>query len=110
MLEEGERAPKPPDVEVHWKWPLTHSERIIELQELLTFEYWRPNHENIRAAIEYHRGFPGGELCSNEEVYFCDGKRSDTFWPPFWTEVKYSSCMSYIMLTELKIRAIANTR
>jgi len=66
MKEENRKAPGPP--EVNWKWPVTHSERIVELQELLTTDYWKRNHENIRAAIEYHRGLPGGEFCSNDGV------------------------------------------
>ena len=70
-------------------------ERIVELQELLTMDYWRSNHENIRAAIEYHRGFPSGELCSKEWVSFCDGEMSDKCLPPFWAEVKYPKLPKY---------------
>jgi hypothetical protein len=93
MREYDAKAPKQP--ELQWKWPLTHSERIVELQELLTMEYWRSNHENIRAAIEYHRGFPSGELCSKEWVSFCDGEMSDKCLPPFWAEVKYPMLPKY---------------
>ena len=88
----GREAPRPPELD--WKWPVTHSERIVELQELLTMDYWKRNHENIRAAIEYHRGLPGGEFCSNNRVYFMDGRKLDEeedALPPFWIEVEYPS-------------------
>lgn len=82
----------PPAPELHWKWPLTHSERIIELEDLLTRDYFKKNHENIRAAIDYHREFPADQLSSDELVDFMDGKKVDfaACYPPFWSEVKYS--------------------
>ena len=86
MRESDAKAPKRPETRP-WKWPLTHSERVVELEELLTMDYYKPNHENIRAAIEYHRGFPSNELCSAEFVNFCDGERSEVQAPPCWPEV-----------------------
>ena len=88
----SKNSPRPP--EVNWKWPVTHSERIVELQELLTMDYWKKNHENIRAAIENHRGLPGGEFCSNDEVCFMGGRKLDEeehAHPPFWVEVEHPS-------------------
>jgi hypothetical protein len=96
MEENGKkRGPSP---ELNWKWPLTHSERIMELQELLTMDYYKRNHENIQAAIEYHRGFPAGEFCSDNRVYFMDGRKLDEEedpLPPMWAEVKLSQLSKY---------------
>jgi hypothetical protein len=85
-----------------WKWPLTHAERIVELQELLTTRYWALQYPNIQGAIDYHRGFPADELCSRERTCFTDGKlvpREDIKFP-FWMEVQPPSY--------LKIRSYAN--
>jgi hypothetical protein len=66
------------------------------------------NHENIRAAIYYRRRFPADEPCSEECVYFMDGKKSDEAYPPFWSEVKYLSYlnMKLFCLTGLLNRAM----
>jgi hypothetical protein len=65
------------------------SERIVELQEPLTLDYYKKNHENIQAAIKYHRGFPGGEFCSDSRVYFMDWRKleEEDPLPPMWAEV-----------------------
>jgi hypothetical protein len=92
---------EPPDFK--WKWPLTHAERIVELQELLTTRYWTLQYPNIQGAIDYHSGFPADELCSRERTHFTDGKlvpREDIKFP-FWMEVKppsYLNIRSYAYL------------
>jgi hypothetical protein len=90
--EQGTKRGPPP--ELNWKWPVTHSERIVELQELLTMDYYEKNHKNIQAAIEYHRGLSGGEFCSDGRVYFMDGRKLDDEedpLAPYWVEVEYPS-------------------
>jgi hypothetical protein len=57
-----------------WKWPLTHAERILELERFVMTAHV-DQRENIEAAIEYHRGFPASGLCSPVPVYFINGER-----------------------------------
>ena len=69
---------------------MTNSERIVELQELLTMDYYKRNHENIQAAIEHLRGLPGDELRSDDWVYYMDGRKLDNEevpLAPYWVEV-----------------------
>jgi hypothetical protein len=95
--------PPLPLPKLEWKWPLTHTERIEQLTSLLTMEQLEPTHNNIRAAIDYHRGFPADELCSTEEVNFSDGKRIDSLDEikgSWWMEVMRAPfCPNYIPLT-----------
>lgn len=59
------------------KWPLTHKERIDELQAYLEdpsqFRYYR----DISAAIDFRRTFNGNDLCSLDPVYFHEGRQVD---------------------------------
>lgn len=57
------------------KWPLTHSERVVELQNALQDPQQFRFHENIRAAIEYHQRFNQQELCSPQLIYFQNGRQ-----------------------------------
>ena len=57
------------------KWPLTHGERVVELQNVLQDPQKAIFHENIRAAIKYHPGFGQQELCSEQLIYFQNGRQ-----------------------------------
>lgn len=57
-----------------FKWPLTHGERVVELQDALQDPRFFRFHENIRAAIEYHQRFNQQELCSPQLIYFQNGR------------------------------------
>ena len=81
-----------------WKWPLTHNERIAELEEILRDDHHEPSWENIRAAIEFHRKFDGEALCdAHPQVRFQNGQQlKDGEWPTlqsgqwqlnYWVEV-----------------------
>jgi len=61
-----------------WKWPLTHRERIEELEGVLRDESWEPNFENIKAAIEYHKGFDLDTICDRDDVFFQHGRRLES--------------------------------
>ncbi|KAK2805254.1 hypothetical protein FQN50_006279 [Emmonsiellopsis sp. PD_5] len=75
------------------KWPLTHAERIAELEEILekdlpTLDY--KDDKNIKAAIEYHKGFKDqNELCEPTLLQFSDGKidMEDSDDPHAWYEI-----------------------
>ena len=58
-----------------FKWPLTHGERVVELQNALQDPRLFRFHENIRAAIEYHQRFNQQELCSPQSMYFQNGRQ-----------------------------------
>jgi hypothetical protein len=53
-----------------WKWPLTHPERISELEVLLNVRDFETQYENIRAAIARRCSFPVNETCSSDVTYF----------------------------------------
>lgn len=57
------------------KWPLTHSERIEELDRYLPFYQNSPQRHNIIALKEWHAQYPGDEIVSNETVWFERGKK-----------------------------------
>ncbi|KAK2797709.1 hypothetical protein FQN51_008288 [Onygenales sp. PD_10] len=77
-----------------FKWPLTHAERIAELEEILANDdiptlYYKDS-KNIKAAIEYHKGFKDqNELCEPSLLKFSDGKIDlENFSDPHaWYEV-----------------------
>jgi hypothetical protein len=81
-----------------WQWPLTHSARIAELERVLTTEYGNYHRQNLQAAIEYHRGLPADELCSDDLVFFHDGKivSVEECSLPFWQEVKHPSYLNNV--------------
>ncbi|RWQ99548.1 hypothetical protein C8Q69DRAFT_494883 [Paecilomyces variotii] len=63
-----------PDFPWHFepKWPLTHAERITELDELSRY-YEKTHHkDNIRAAKEYHALFPPTDLVPAQTIWFRD--------------------------------------
>jgi hypothetical protein len=62
------------DEEKTRKRPLTHAERILELERFVMTARV-DQRENIEAAIECHRGFPASDLCSPVLVYFINGER-----------------------------------
>ncbi|KAN0067981.1 hypothetical protein V8E54_013909 [Elaphomyces granulatus] len=84
--------PKPlrPLPESHW--PLTHAERIRELESLLNDERFSSTVRNIRAAIRHHRSFDQNALCGDGPVYFQNGRvleRNEIVilpYEPFWME------------------------
>ena len=59
------------------KWPLSHSERISELEEQLPFYANTNQAKNIIAAIKYHSQYSGEDMVSSEIITFVDGKRID---------------------------------
>lgn len=59
------------------KWPLTHKERIDELQGYLEDASQFRYHLDISAAIDFHRAFNGDDLCTLEPVYFHQGRQVD---------------------------------
>ncbi|KAK2739243.1 hypothetical protein FQN55_009523 [Onygenales sp. PD_40] len=77
-----------------FNWPLTHAERIAELEEILANDdiptlYYKDS-KNIKAAIEYHKGFKDqNELCEPSLLKFSDGKIDlENFSDPHaWYEV-----------------------
>jgi hypothetical protein len=75
----------------HHKWPLTNKERIKELEAVLQDDNWEWSFNNIKAAIQYHQEFDENALCSEEEVFFQDGRRLGSDEHPtsqdFWVEV-----------------------
>ncbi|KAJ9251186.1 hypothetical protein DTO207G8_5537 [Paecilomyces variotii] len=57
------------------KWPLTHAERIKELEELSKDYEKTAQKENIRAARLYHAQFPPDEVVPEKLIFFQDGKQ-----------------------------------
>lgn len=57
------------------KWPLTHAERIKELEELSKHYEKTAQKENIRAARLYHAQFPPDEVVPEKLIFFQDGKQ-----------------------------------
>lgn len=77
-IENDLRSRLPPDFpwEFEPKWPLTHAERITELDELSRY-YDKTHHkDNIRAAKEYHARFPPTDLVPAQTIWFRDGKQA----------------------------------
>ena len=78
-----------------WKWPLTHQERICELEAYIQDNENTPfkiRIENVKAAIEYHKTFPKDEYCSVAFTYFQSGeirqkKDLTVAEEPHWREV-----------------------
>lgn len=65
-------------------WPLSHADRVRELELLPS------RTPNISAAIEYHKTFDQKAFCSNERIYFQEGRRKmeeELNYEPFWVEV-----------------------
>jgi hypothetical protein len=58
---------------VQWKWPLTHSERITELEDYIRDDTHQIHTANVHAAINYHKTFPPNDICSTAEVKFQKG-------------------------------------
>ncbi len=92
-----------------WKWPLTHNERVAELEEILRDDHHEPSWENIRAAIEFHRKFDGEALCdAHPQVRFQNGQQlKDGEWPTlqsgqwqlkYWVEVIPRAPILFLML------------
>ena len=92
-----------------WKWPLTHNERIAELEEILRDDHHEPSWENIRAAIEFHRKFDGEAICdAHPQVRFQNGQQlKDGEWPTlqsgqwqlkYWVEVIPRAPIFFLML------------
>jgi len=64
-------------------WPLSHADRVRELELLPS------RTPNISAAIEYHKTFDQKAFCSNERIYFQEGRRKmeeELNYEPFWVE------------------------
>ncbi|KAJ9272035.1 hypothetical protein DTO212C5_1798 [Paecilomyces variotii] len=77
-IENDLRSRLPPDFpwDFEPKWPLTHAERITELDELSRY-YDKTHHkDNIRAAKEYHARFPPTDLVPAQTIWFRDGKQA----------------------------------
>ncbi|KAJ9213311.1 hypothetical protein DTO166G4_5118 [Paecilomyces variotii] len=69
-IENDLRSRLPPDFpwDFEPKWPLTHAERITELDELSRY-YDKTHHkDNIRAAKEYHARFPPTDLVPAQTI------------------------------------------
>lgn len=85
-----------------WKWPLTHEERIKELEAVLLDERWERQVNDIKAAIEYHKEFDGNALCESDMINFHNGRRlEEGEYPPGqpgWVEV---STLEYVLLSIL---------
>lgn len=75
------------------KWPVTHSERIHELEDHLPDPSLYLSQENILGAIRYHQSFDPNEWCSREPVYFQNGKQNEAKeWCGLtWMEVSHFS-------------------
>jgi len=84
----------------NWKWPLTHKERIAELEPLLSDEHWEHNWVNINAAVEWHKEFPRDTLCEYTLVNFQHGRQVEDLSRltdgTFWTEVDDPRCILFI--------------
>jgi hypothetical protein len=76
-IEISKKWPQPPLPVLNWKWPVSHVERIQELELLLQEPSFEKQHANIRTAIEWHRTMPPDEHCSREYTYFCGGSKVD---------------------------------
>lgn len=66
------------------KWPITHRERIQELEDYFPDPRFTYLAHNIRAAIEWHRSFDLDAYCSREKVWFVKGKLFDG--EPTWDD------------------------
>ena len=56
------------------KWPLTHEERIAELERYYHDPRLHSQQVNILAAINYHRQYPSTSLCSRKATTFSGGR------------------------------------
>jgi hypothetical protein len=72
-------------------WPLTHEERIKELEAILLDELWQVQLDDIKAAINYHKELDGKAICKWGSVSFYNGRRPEggEYPPgqPTWIEV-----------------------
>src|SRR6202000_2155729 len=76
-IEISKKWPQPPLPVTNWKWPVSHVERIQELEILLQEAFFEKQYANIRAAFEWHRTMPPDEQCSKESTYFRQGRKVD---------------------------------
>jgi len=78
----------------HWKWPLTHKERIEELEAILKDDRLDICFPDVKAAIRYHQEFDENTECDHTLVYFQDGRQLESreFLNPkgqsSWVEVR----------------------
>lgn len=79
----------------HWKWPLTHKERIEELEDILKDDRLDICYPNVKAAIRYHQGFDENAECDHTLVYFQDGRQLESHeflnrkGQSSWVEVRF---------------------
>jgi hypothetical protein len=81
---------------LNWEWPLTHSERIAELQEALKDESFLLHKDNIQAAIAYHKELDPNALCDPKFVHFQNGQEveePDSGCLSYWAEVGNSPAL-----------------
>jgi len=71
-------------------WPITHAERIQDLESMLNDKRYSSTADSIRAALEYNKLFNQNALCEDEPVYFQNGRRLEKDEKltdePFWME------------------------
>jgi hypothetical protein len=78
------------------KWPVTHGERLAELNQLSSHYEKTLQKDNIVAAKNWHAQFPPDEVVPNQVVWFQDGQKVDGSEIPegegmVWCEVGVSS-------------------